>query len=58
MDEFLYFIFFSNQHYIPKILGTCGNLFSIEKISNPKLPFNNQQSSFSKKEFNGFFIFK
>jgi len=43
IDEFVYTILLSDKVYTPKILGTCGHLFALEKIINPDLPFNDEQ---------------
>lgn len=33
----------SNKGYTPKILGTCGHIFALEKVVNQNLPFNDKQ---------------
>jgi hypothetical protein len=41
----------SDKVYIPKILGTCGHIFALEKVINQNLPFDDKQG------FYFFFIF-
>lgn len=33
----------SDKIYTPKIRGTCGHLFAIDKIISQNLPFDNKQ---------------
>jgi len=49
-DEFVYSILLSNTGYTPKILGTCGHIFALEKVTNQKLPFNDERELYSLSE--------
>jgi hypothetical protein len=42
IDEFIYTILLSDKVYTPKILGTCGHIFALEKVLNQDLPFNDR----------------
>ncbi|CAF3687678.1 unnamed protein product [Rotaria sp. Silwood1] len=50
IDEFLYTILLSDKIYIPKIRGTCGHIYAIEKVIYPHLPFDNKQELFLSSE--------
>ena len=52
IEEFLYTMLLSDKVYTPKIVGTCGHIFALEKVINPNLPFND------KKGFIHFFLYK
>lgn len=39
-EEFVYQYYFNEKSYSPKILSSCGNLFSLEKVSSSSLPFD------------------
>ncbi|CAF1333497.1 unnamed protein product, partial [Didymodactylos carnosus] len=38
IDEFLYSKILGDKDYLPKITGSCGNLYSLEKIQQTRLP--------------------
>ncbi|CAF1323581.1 unnamed protein product [Adineta ricciae] len=43
IDEFIYTLLLSDKFYTPKIVGTCGHIFAVEKVLNAKLPFDDKQ---------------
>jgi hypothetical protein len=43
IDEFVYSMLLSDKVYTPKILGTCGHIFALEKVINQNLPFDDKQ---------------
>jgi len=43
IDEFVYSMLLSDKVYTPKILGTCGHIFALEKVINQDLPFDDKQ---------------
>ncbi|CAF1169991.1 unnamed protein product [Adineta steineri] len=50
IDEFIYTILLSDKAYTPKIVGTCGHIFALEKVVNPDLPFDDKKELFSSSE--------
>jgi hypothetical protein len=59
IDEFIYSMLLSDKVYTPKILGTCGHLFALEKVIHPHLPFDDKQGiifHFSLHKINKFFL--
>ncbi|CAF0893153.1 unnamed protein product [Rotaria sordida] len=50
IDEFFYTILLSDKVYTPKIRGTCGHIFAIEKVIYHNLPFDDKQELYPSSE--------
>ncbi|CAF3265025.1 unnamed protein product [Rotaria socialis] len=50
IDEFVYTILLSDKAYAPKIRGTCGHIFALDKVINQNLPFDEKQELYSSSE--------
>ena len=46
IDEFLYTMFLIDKFYTPKIVGTCGHIFALEKVQHRNLPFDGKRGIF------------
>lgn len=51
IDEFVYSMLLANRGYVPKVHGSCGHIFALDRIQNQGLPFNEKRGKENKQFF-------